>query len=335
MQRISVYLGLLCLFLSSAVWSQDRLVMKNGDIITGNISKIAKDEIFIEPPYVDEFAVSVSDVVSMETEETFEMALTDGRDVDARFALDGLGNQVLVVEGESSPIAMALDQIWEANEPEDYYTRDSRVDFSVTNNSGNTNSNTSLLYADTRVRVGDHRHNIDVTFRREDVDGEATKEQDLLNYSYGWTFNDPWYLGGQFTYERDPIRELDYRYVVGANIGRDIFDDSVKFMTFSFGGGYSEEEIGGIRESGAVGLWTFTYNHDFFSGDVTFHHTDNLTQQFYGNNNSIFKSTTGLRTELFADVYADVSIRYDYETEPADGANNEDTTLTIGIGAEF
>jgi hypothetical protein len=34
-------------------------------------------------------------------------------------------------------------------------------------------------------------------------------------------------------------------------------------------------------------------------------------------------------------IYANVSLRYDYETEPAEGAENEDTTFVFGIGAEF
>ncbi len=333
MQRTPIYLGLLCLSLTSVSWAQDRLVMKNGDIITGNISKIVKNEVFIDPAYVDEFAVALADVASVENEETFEMEMSDGRDVSAQFALDTLGNQVMVIDGQSNPVA--LDQVSEAAEPQKYYNRDSRIDFSLTNNTGNTDSHNTLLYADTKLRLGDHRHNVDLTLRREENDGVSIKEQDLLNYGYGWTFNDPWYVGGSFTFERDPIRELDYRYTLGGVVGRDVFDDSVKFMTFSFGAGFSEEEIGLEKESGAVGLWSFTYNHDLFSGDVAFHHTHNLTQQFYGDDNSIFKSTTGLRTELIADIYADISLRYDYETEPALGASKEDTTLSIGIGAEF
>ena len=49
----------------------------------------------------------------------------------------------------------------------------------------------------------------------------------------------------------------------------------------------------------------------------------------------IFKSNTGVQFDLIDDIYAKVSLRYDYETEPAEGAQNEDTTFAIGIGAEF
>jgi hypothetical protein len=61
-------------------------------------------------------------------------------------------------------------------------------------------------------------------------------------------------------------------------------------------------------------------------------HTFN--QQFYGNDNGIFKSNTGFRNDIIANVYTAVSLRYDYETEPADGKKSYDTTLAVGR-AEF
>ncbi len=326
-------IGLCSLTLVNGAWAEDRLVMQNGDIITGKISKLIKDEVYIDPAYADEFAVSVADVATIETDETFEVALEDDRRVDARLARGSSGVQLLLIDGEEE--ATSLDAIGEAVMPQEYYSRTSRIDWGLVSNSGNTETDNNLLYGETLFKVGDHRHNLDLTLRRDETDGVKTKEQDLFNYRYGWMFDDPWFVGGSFTYERDPIRELEYRYVAGANVGREIFNDGVKFMSFSVGVGYSEEEIADVTESGAVGLWAFTYNHNLFSGELEFHHTDSLTQQAYGANNTIFKSVTGFRTEFFRGISAGVSYRYDYETEPAPGASNDDTTLSIGIGAAF
>ncbi|MEH6584181.1 MAG: DUF481 domain-containing protein [Halioglobus sp.] len=329
----SVGFGVLGLTVSLGALSEDRLVMINGDVITGNITKLADGEVFIDPPYADEFSVKVANIKSMETEQTFEVELAEHRKVDAQLAVNEVGLQVLVIDGQEEVATLA--SIWEATEPEDYYKRDSRVEFSLTDNSGNTDSANTLLYADSQFKIGNHRHDLDLTFRRDETDGTKTQEQDLFNYRYGWMFNDPWFVGGSFTFERDPIRELDHRYVVGANVGRDIFDDAVKYMSFSIGAGFSDEEIDGVSDSGPVGLWNFVYNHDLFSGDLEFHHTHSITQQTFAEENTIFKSTTGFRSEFIKDVYGDISLRYDYETDPATEAKNEDTTLSIGIGAEF
>ncbi len=325
--------ALLMASLSPLVFAQDRLVMNNGDVITGEIKRLEKGDVYIEPPYTDEFSVSIDDVASIESGETMEVTLEDGSEVSGQFALDSAGAQVVVVDGQTRPLL--LSSLTSFDEPRDYFTRDSNIKFSTVTNSGNTDSNANEIYADTLINVGDHRHNMDLTFRRDETDDVTTKEQDLFNYQYGWMFSDPWYVGGSFTYERDPIRDLQHRYVAGLNVGRDIWDDDVKFLTFSIGVGYSEEEIADEANSGAVGLWKLDYTHDLWGGDVSFFHNHSITQNFFAADNTIFKSNTGVRTELFADIYADVTFRYDYETEPAEGASKDDTTLSIGVGASF
>jgi putative salt-induced outer membrane protein YdiY len=228
-----------------------------------------------------------------------------------------------------------LTDLAAADEPEDWYERDSRVDVNMTFNDGNTDSTNTLIFADTRLKLGDHRHLAELTFRRDETDNDRTKEQDLFRYSYNWLFNDPWYVGATADFERDPIKELDHRYTVGVLFGRDIFDDSRKFLTVSLGAGYSEEQIAGEDESGASGLWNLRYEHDFRNGDLTLFHDQNLNYQFYGVNNAILKTNTGFSFDIINDVYASISLRYDYETDPAEGAEKADTTLAIGVGAEF
>ncbi len=310
----------------------DRLVMKNGDVITGNISLVTDEEVLIEPSYADEFSVDLAEVESIDIEETFEVELADKSKVDARITVDESGAQVLDVDGDTQPLV--LTDIAEAAEPEPYFDWGAATDWSTTINNGNTDSRNTLLFLQGNVKHGDHRHFGDLTFRREETDGVDTKQQDLFNYQYNYLVNDPWYIGGSFTFERDPIRELDHRYTAGFLIGRDIFDDADKFLTVSFGAGYSSEEIGLEEEDGLVGLWNLRYTHTLWS-KVDFFHNHNVTQQFYGNDNLIIKSNTGFSLDIIDDLYTSVSFRYDYETEPAPGSSKDDTTLSFGIGYSF
>jgi putative salt-induced outer membrane protein YdiY len=311
----------------------DQIKMKNGDVITGNISKIEDGEVFIEPAYADEFSVDLAEVISIDADQTFEIELEDGSEVDASFAHGSDGMQTLIVDGEPREVSMV--DVTMAMEPEEYYDRTSKVDVNLTYNSGNTDSRNNLIFADTHLKLGDHRHLGELTFRRDKTDGVYTKKQDLFNYVYSWLFNDPWYIGGVATYERDPIKELDHRYTLGAVIGRDIFNDSGRFLTASLGAGWSEEEFYTSKDSGAVGLWKLRYEQDFIGGDIAFFHNHSIDYHFYGVNNTIFKSNTGFRFDIIDDVYANLSLRYDYETDPSENSENDDSTLVIGVGAEF
>jgi putative salt-induced outer membrane protein YdiY len=312
----------------------DQLIMKNGDVITGDVGKIENNKVFIKPAYGSEFSVDLAEVVSINAEKVFEVELDDGREINAKIAGSAAeGEQTLIVDGAQVTVGtMALTQ---ALQPKPYYERTSHVDLNVTRNSGNTDSKSNLLFADTRLRLGDHRHLAELTIARDKTNDVTTKKQDLFRYSYNWLLSDPWYLGATASYERDPIKNLDHRYMIGALVGRDFIKNSRTFLTASVGIGYSDEKLAGISDSGATGLWNLIFERDFREGSIAFFHNQNLNYQFYGDNNMILKTNTGFRFDIVKDVYASISYRYDYETEPAEGTKDYDSTLAIGIGAAF
>lgn len=326
-------LSLLLIGASDAANAQDRIVMKNGDVITGNVSLVTDEDVFIEPSYADEFSVDLSEVATIEIEESFEVELADDTKIDARLTLDEAGQQVLIDEsGAVRPIA--LTDLAEAAEPDPYRDWGLKVDFNANYNRGNTDSDNTLLFFDGFFKQGDHRHRTDLTFRNESVNNQQTQEQTLFNYGYNWLFADPWFMGASFQYERDPIRELEHRYTGGLLFGRDIFDDADRFLSISLGPGYSDQELGGVTESGAVFLWNLRYEQTLLDWADLFH-TQNFAWQFYGNDNSIYKTNTGLSFDIISDLYFTVSFRYDYETKPAEGRSKDDSTLAFGIGYEF
>lgn len=324
---------LLSLFLMPRAGFADQLIMKNGDVITGDITRISDGEVLIKPGYSGKFAVGIADVLSIEADKEFAVELADGSEFNAQFAGARDGEQVLIVDG--SLMTIGITDVAEAEEPEEFYHRVSHLDVNATFNGGNTDSQSTLIVADTRLKFGDHRHLAELTFRRDQTDGISTKKQDLFSYQYNWLVNDPWYVGATTTYERDPIRDLSHRYTLGVLAGRDLLDDSKRFLTISIGAGYSDQQIGDGSDSGSVGLWNLIYEHDFRGGDISFFHKNNLTYQFYAENNAIFKTNTGFQFDIVSDIYAKISLRYDYETQPAAGASKDDTTLAIGVGAEF
>lgn len=331
--RMAAFTLALTALMISTPLSADQVIMSNGDTISGSISKIEGGKVFIKPAYTDEFAVDMAEVVSIEAEQTFDVVLEDGAEKPATFEHGEDGMQTIVVDGEARDVPMADVTI--AIPPEPWYERSSKVEANLTWNSGNTDSQNNLIYADTQMRLGDHRHSGDLTFARDKTGDVYTKKQDLLNYSYNYIFADPWYLGATATYERDPIKDLDHRYQVGAIVGRDIINTDTQFLSINAGVGYSEEQYGGVTESGATGLWDLRYRQDFKDGAFAFFHNHNISQHFYGEDNLIFKSNTGFSFDIIKGVYTSISLRYDYETEPPAGNENEDTTLAVGVGAKF
>jgi hypothetical protein len=96
----------------------DRLVMNNGDTITGDISAIGGGKVTIQPAYSDAFAVNLADVASIEADTVYEVVLEDGRKVEARFAGAAADQQTLIVEEQ--PLAIGITDIATAAPPPPY-----------------------------------------------------------------------------------------------------------------------------------------------------------------------------------------------------------------------
>lgn len=331
MQKYLFSLAFVAIFTLATPLHADQLVMRNGDIITGKITKLTQSKVTIKPKYSGKFEVDIAQVVSLTTDTTLEITTQDGEVLAAQIKGMKEDQLLLLVDDESIPVPR--EAMLEAAPPRKFYARESNVDGLVTINKGNTKSRSAVVNFDTRLRLGDHRQYLKATVRRDEQNDVSTKKQNLLRYEYDWIFSKPWYLGLSGDYERDPIRALSHRSTIGILLGRDLINNEKTFVTAKLGVGYSDEKLGGIPESGTVGLWEFFLEHDFGKADVF--HNHGINYQNYGSNNMIVKSNTGFKIDVFRQVYAKVSYRYDYESEPAAGKAGTDSTLAIGLGAKF
>ncbi len=298
----------------------DVLVLKNSDRITGKIDQRVDGEISIKPAYANEFSVDVEAVERVEWDED------SGIDLEAVV-------ESSEVESEDDQIVSSRDAT--PDEPESVFNWRGHLDLSATVNKGNTDSLDSKLRLDTTVKINRHRHIGEIAFFREETDGISNKEQDLYRYSYNWLFNDPWFFVAQLSYERDPIIALDSRVIGSAGIGLDVWDTPRRALSMHLGAGLQTEEIGMQSEDSGVATWTLRYRQNLRGDDLELFHNHTVTHNITGRANTSYKTSTGFRFEITDLLYANVSLDFDFETDPVAMAENEDTALVIGIGAEF
>jgi putative salt-induced outer membrane protein YdiY len=322
-----------CSFLGTAA-NADVLVLNNGDRITGDIKRIWDAEITIEPEYSDEFKVDVAAVAHIESTRELDIELTDGRNMDARLGgTDTAGNQL--IQAASEKVAVPLSAIFELNELDEALEWDSNVEVSANINKGNTDTATGKFRADTRLKMEKHRHIGEITLYREELADVSTKEQDLLKYSYNWLFSDPWFFSADLLFESDPIIQLDNRTIASAGVGFDVWDTPRRSLSLKLSPGFQAEEIASVSTDNAVVSWDLHYRQDFFSDDVELFHNQMIVANISGRTNTSYRTSTGLKYEITDLFSANVTLDYDYETKPVDGAKNEDITFLLGIGAEF
>lgn len=331
--RFPQFLILAILAVSTEV-SADVVVMRNGDRITGEINQIWGSDVSIEPAYSDEFDIDLVEVAYIESDREFDLTLADGREVRAQ--LRGAGDdatQIVVYDGETHNVAVTeLSQVQEIDE---YFDWESHIDWNSTVSQGNTESEIVRLSADATVTVGDHRHIATLVIADEEAAGVKTKDQDWLSYTYNWLFSDRWFLGAGASYETDPIRQLEHRRILGAGLGRDIWDFPDRTMNFEFGLGSLDESLGGVQETNTTAYWKFRLDYDVSGTDLEVYHHHEINSYVSGRDNVFAKSSTGLRYEISDLLYLTMSYNADYESDPAPGTEEEDSTWVIGAGFEF
>ena len=135
---------------------------------------------------------------------------------------------------------------------------------------------------------------------------------------------------------RDPIKDLDLRLILAALLGRDFLNTPDTILSGQLGMGYlTEEDTLGMTQQSAVAIWTLRYRQDLFNDDLELFHDDSINVYLSGRTNTVIKTSTGLRYEITDLLYANVSLDYDYESDPAGMAENDDLSLVVGMGVEF
>ena len=338
MKTLLLLVSILTLLLSVATISRaDLLIMKNGDRITGEIQQIWDSEVIIEPEYDDSTTVTVglALVDFIESERTFTLTFADGREVEALLSGRGTDGKQIVEIGDQVT-TLALNQILELDEIDDYFDWKSHADINAAINRGNTVSTNVKLFADTMLKLGDHRHLANLTLDREEQNGVRTKEQDILRYNYNWLYAGQWFVGVTTSFERDRIRNLDHRYVLGVTLGRDLWNTPQLFLNIQAGGGYLvEEDTFGATSENTVAIWAIRYRQDIFHKDFELYHDNSGTIYLEGRNNIVIKTLTGIRYEITDLLYLNMSIGYDYEQNPPTGAELYDLAFLFGFGLEY
>ena len=323
------------------------IVLKNGDRITGDIKAIWDGDVVIEPEYSDEFTVAQDQIAYIESDKRFELEYR-GEDMNGRRAVfkgvDDEGNQLVELDGEEMTIS--LMDIGELDEEEQFFEWAVNADINAEINKGNTESKEIAITSNWYMKYGRQKHYLDTLFVKEDQDdpetGEevTTEDRQLYTYNLNYELSDPWFAGAFASYETDDIKGLEYRYNLVPTIGYKIWDNAGKLLNFQAGYGYEAEEVvdeNGMTqdESGGVSLVAVRFEYDFASPDLVIYHTGSGRKASYGRRNTVFQTTTGARFEITDLLYFNVEALYDYETEPAEGAEKDDLKLLIGFGLQF
>ncbi len=321
------------LLFAGAALADDVLIMKNGDRITGKISKIWDGEIYIEPPYADEIKIAQDKVKTIDARRDFEFEMGEEKKFIGQLGVDAQGKQVLVRDGKETPLE--LSKVEELAEPQSPFEWKARADVNADSSSGNSDTTNALVQAYGMVRFGDHRHQGNFAYNYQKTDGTVGKNQLNLGYEYNWLFDEHWFFAAAAGYERDPVRDLDRRVSLGAGIGYQFYDDARRSLKTSVGPALVHEEVAGETSETGAGFWKLDFRHRLYRDKFEFFYRHGYFVYTGGSKNRVFDASTGLRMDITDDFYTNLQFDYHNESKPAAGRKDTDTKVILGVGLKL
>lgn len=277
--------------------------LNNGDRITGEILSLSDDLVRIQPAFSAAFEIAREHVASVETDDA----------------------------GDASLQSAVIEAVEEAPVPESRSWH-SKIGLNSNFSRGNTDSQLINLQADYGMEKEQHRYSADLASIREEKEGDTVKEQDRLNLGYNYLYSEKWFFAMNATLEQDPVALLDHRVSLNPAIGYDIWNEGSLKLNVQLGAGYSDEQVDGEDESGSQVDWRLNYSQQMFDGAMEVFHKHNIYRNLDGRENTVFNSQSGVRYDLTDQLFMNVQLNYDYDTEPAPGTDSKDLTFLIGAG---
>lgn len=237
--RNSLILLVLGFFLLPAIAFADQLRMKNGDIISGNISKIADDKVYIDPSYADEYAIDLAEVLSIEADQPFDIELADGRTIEAQFAGASESGQTLMVD--DSPMSIGISEVAAATDPTlvpvvDPW--DGSGEFGFVNTTGNTET-VALNMRLNFIRTGKRwRHRFTGTAMTTSEDSIKENERYTVEVQSDRKLSEKSWLFGAFRWDADKFGSYDPQVSLTAGYGYQLMKSDRHELRGEIGGGY-------------------------------------------------------------------------------------------------
>lgn len=320
--------------------TDDVVVLKNGDRLTGEIKKLQRGELVFKAGYMAEAVrLDWSKVARLESRDKYLIVLTDGQlFTDSLRLFPAAATNFLIGAGESAFWARQMEVMKITPVEAGFFRQlEGTVDFGFNFTSGNDQYQTEFLSSVT-YRRGPHSltGRIDSTFSGQTEGSSSARNQ--LTLDYRRQLSPKWYAGGIFDLLRSDQQSLDLRVTAGGLLGRSLRQTERTRISL-FGG------LAGTRDKYSTDAGRpKTLNADALAGlefnTFRFTTTDiNSRLLLYPSlttpGRTRLQFNTDLRIKLVKDLYWGFHLYENYDSRPPVGAERNELGASTSLGWKF
>ena len=229
-------LSLSLLFLCFGQALADKIVLENGDTLTGTVEKVVGGKLTLKTDYAGAIEIQVEKIKQIFTDHPAEVHLSSGEVLKGKIRTE---DQQVVVEQSPEREAAKVDwgKVASVNPPP---PKDWSGSINLGGNlqSGNTDRKAAYVAASATRKTEKDRFRVSYEFTYGQQDGETTAQSNYGTAEYDYFFTKQFYGYGAAEFLNDKFQDLNLRTTVGGGVGYQVWDDPIKALSGEAGLSY-------------------------------------------------------------------------------------------------
>ncbi len=334
--------GVLVISLATAAFAKrtdDVVVLKNGDRLTGEIKKLQRGELTFKASYMAESVrLDWSKVARLESRDHYLISMADGNLFSEYFRLEDVGTDNFLIGANGLVKVRQLDVV-RILPIETSFRRqlEGSIDLGFSFTSGNDQYQTTLAAAAT-YRRGDSSFTgrFESSFSGQTEGSRSARNQ--LEFDYRKQLSPNWYVGGLFSGLRSDQQSLDLRLTLGGLLGRNLIRTERTQLSAFVGVAASREKYtvdparAWATSADAIGGLDFA-TFRFSKADLSSRFSVYPSFTTPGRMRSQLR--TDLRIKLASDLWWGLHLYESIDNKPPINAKKNDLAISASIGWKF
>jgi putative salt-induced outer membrane protein YdiY len=330
---LSIAFAVLC----AAPARADAVHTQGGDVLHGADLRLEGGTLSLKSQAFGEVKVPAKKVRSIATDAPVAVTFTKDAMLVGRIVLAGPGTmRILGADGRlSAPFSInGVRTVAAAQEREkSSWHSTGYINFGLTVHRGNTDSR--LLHVDGKatVRRGKSRYSArgDAKFRREN--DEELANDALLKFKHDYFITERWYLYTGAGFEHDSESDLDLRSDLGTGAGYQIVDTPRAAVSVEGGPSYVIADFAEGEDKQYPALrWSADLRYDPVIAKLSLFHNHEILANLSADGGTVFRSRSGVHYRMADGLTASVLVKHDWESDPAPGERESETTYLLTLG---
>jgi putative salt-induced outer membrane protein YdiY len=321
----------------------DVLMFQNGDRVQGRIVTLQSGKLEIESALFGKLSAPLSEVETFESAEKIELHLADGQKLDVRVERGEPGSISIPTPDGLGREPVELEQLAQINPPipesEDRFKGNLEVSMDI--DRGNSHQHEADLAFSIERPFGRHAVRLwggyEGDRNRSNGERTTTKLKYQLGLWHSFDLTDRYYLVQKVSGRKETTANLDLRLLSSSGLGVRWLKTEKTTVTTETGLTWVHEDFSDDTDTNnylAASL-AWILNRQLNPFVSLFHNGEWIPSLRNFGEEHIIETETGIKTKLTDHLYLKSTIEWDWDSDPANDAKQQDVNYVLTLGYEF